>query len=411
MKVIPNRVYGQVRNFAHRSASPTKQTAGGVVAAVIFCASTLLSVQAQDDVRHWDLQAVNANGTSAWSPPPGQQFPNYSFRVTGVLLTDPFEMLDPTPNFQPAASNTMGGQLQLVVQAVATNDRGGTFCWMGQNYAIRRPPGLDEYSYSNEAWSNEVWRVTHDPATGHAFRRGDLVQVVARGSLFHGGKRNINEMHRVEPEYDFTVSLVQSNYGLPEPEVISLLSLVRPDDGDPASSEDIFDQTRATGGEHWQGMRVRINGLMLVTTNGWNPTNAWGQRLCIVTDGTSRFFRLRHPRYDLGMPPTNWFDAIGILNQESGSAVQGTNGYELFVQEIVPSDPVALQIELDDSGQLRITWPGSLANFQLQYTDDIAGGQLAWLPVTNAPVLVNGRWTVLLPADGPRRFFRLERVR
>lgn len=404
MKVLPNLEHGQAGISMRVGRKGFVKGWFAVVCSLFLVAASA----AQEDVRHWDLQAVTSTGTSAWSPP--YPFPEYSFRVTGVLVTDPFEMLDPTPNFQPAASNTMGGQLQFVVQAVAEGDRGGTFCWMGQNYAIRRPPGLDEYSYSNEAWSNEVWRVTHDPATGHAFRRGDLVEVVARGSLFHGGKRNINEMHRVEPEYDFTVSLLQSNYGLPEPEVISLLSLVRPDDGDPSSSEDIFDQTRATGGEHWQGMRVRINGLMLVTTNGWNPTNAWGQRLCIVTDGANRFFRLRHPRYSLGPPPAGSFDVIGILNQESGSANQGTNGYELFVQEIVPSDDVELRIELDQS-QVKLTWPGSLANYQLQYAEELIPGSTVWLPVTNAPALVNGRWAVTVPVAGQCRFFRLERVR
>ena len=141
--------------------------------------------------------------------------------------------------------------------------------------------------------------------------------MTANGSLFFGGKRNINETHDNEPEYDFTISLVASNYGLPAPEVLSLASLMRTNDNNAATSEDIFDATRATGGEHWQGMRVRLNGLTLVTTNGWNPTNLWGNRLCSVTDGENRFFTLRHPRYSLGDAPTNAFDAIGILTQES----------------------------------------------------------------------------------------------
>ena len=86
-------------------------------------------------------------------------------------------------------------------------------------------------------------------------------------------------------------------------------------------------------------MRVRLNNLTLVTTNGWNPTNTWGNRLCTVTDGAGRFFTLRHPRYSLGAAPTNQFDAIGIFTQESGSGSQGTNGYELFVQQVLPQDP------------------------------------------------------------------------
>jgi len=347
---------------------------------------------------HWNLQSVTATGTSAWTP-------YYPFTVMGVLLTDPDEMLDSTPNFQPASSNTMGGEWQMVVQAAWEGDRGGTFCWMGQNYAIRRPPGYDWYSYSNDAWTAEINRLNHDPVTGHAFHKGDLVSVAASGSLFFGGKRNINEMHNNEPEYDFTVSLVTSNYGLPAPEVLSLVSLVRTNDNDPMSSEDIFDPTRATGGEHWQGVRVRINGLTLVNSNGWNPALPWDARTNWVTDGENRCFMLRHPRYSLGPAPTNQFDAIGILNQESGSGSQGTNRYELFVQETVLSEAAVLNIAI----QPVITWPGSLANYQLQYTNRL-GNPGDWQPVTNTAALINGRWTVIQnPAEAQTRFYRLQR--
>lgn len=349
---------------------------------------------------HANLQSVTATGTSAWSG-------TYPFTVTGILLTDPDEMLDSTANFQPASEGMMGGEWQMVIQAAFSGDQGGTVCWMGQNYALRRSPGLDEYSYSNEAWNAEVVRLNHDPATGRAFRKGDLVSVTANGSLFFGGKRNINEMHRNEPEYDFTISLVASNHGLPAPTVLSLASLVRTNDNDPDTFEDIFDATRATGGERWQGERVRINGLTLVTTGGWDSTKPWGQRLCSVTDGENRFFSLRHPRHSLGDAPTNAFDAIGILNQETGMGNQGTNRYELFVQEIVPAEPAVLAIATPPV----ITWPGGLANYQLQFTNTV-GGSGEWQPATNMPVLVNGRWTVIVdPADAATRFYQLQRVR
>ncbi|MEI7935667.1 MAG: hypothetical protein WCK27_03175 [Verrucomicrobiota bacterium] len=358
----------------------------------------LLGLPSQAET-HWNLQAVNANGASAWTP-------SYPITVVGVLLTDPDEMLDSTPNFQPASAGTMGGEWQIVVQAAWPGDRGGTTCWIGQNYALRRAPGDDSFSYSNEAWLAEVARLNHDPATGHAFHKGDLVSVAANGSLFFGGKRNINEQHHNEPEYDFTISLVATNYGLPAPEVLSLTSLMRTNDNNAATSEDIFDQTRATGGEHWQGARVRLNGLTLLTTNGWNPTNLWGSRLCSVTDGENRFFTLRHPRYSLGSAPTNAFDAIGVFSQESGSFSQGTNGYELFVQEIVPSEASVISIATAPV----VTWPGSLANYQLQHTNTV-GAPGPWQPATNVPALVNGRWTVIVdPADAHTRFYRLQRV-
>jgi hypothetical protein len=290
---------------------------------------------------------------------------------------------------------------------------------MGQNYGNMPFIRDSALSYTNEAWSAELDRLNHDPATGHAFRKGDLVTITANAGAFYGGKRNINETHRIGAAYDFSISLVASNYGLPEPEVISLVSLVRTNDNDPATAEDIFDVTRATGGEHWQSMRVRINGLTLVTAEGWNPTHAWGARKCTVTDGQNRFFSLRHPRYSLGPVPTNQFDAIGVLNQESGSGVQGTNGYELFVQEVLPSDTPKLEIAFQPlitwpgslANQPVITWPGSLANYQLQYTN-IVGGSGEWLPVTNTPVLIDGRWTVIVnPEEATSRFYHLKRIR
>ena len=128
--------------------------------------------------------------------------------------------------------------------------------------------------------------------------------------------------------------MVTANYGLPAPEIITLRDVVQPggDPNDPNTWIAIFDPARATGGEHYQGMRVRVNGLTLVTTNGWNPTHLWNDRTCTATDGAARYFTLRHPRYSLGPLLTNRFDAIGIFTQESGSGIQGTNGYELFVQ-------------------------------------------------------------------------------
>jgi len=249
-----------------------------------------------------------------------------------------------------------------------------------------------------------VERVNHDPATGHSFRKGDLVMVTANRSLFYGGKRNINEAHDIDPAADFTISLVISNYGLPTPEVISLASVMQPDDSNAATHEDIFDVTRASGGEHWQGMRVRITGLTLVTSNGWNATNLWSARKCTVTDGEGRYFTLRHPRYSLGDAPTNRFDAIGVFTQESGSGTDGTFGYELFVQEIAPADDAVLSI----ANQPVISWPGSLANFRLESTDSLTVTN--WTAVTNSPVLVNGRQTVILEPNSAQKFFRLERA-
>ena len=46
---------------------------------------------------------------------------------------------------------------------------------------------------------------------------------------------------------------------------------------------------------------------------------------------------------DLGSVPTGVIDAIGILNQESGSGSDGRFGYELFVTQVIP-EPTALAV-------------------------------------------------------------------
>jgi hypothetical protein len=324
-----------------------------------------------------------------------------------VLLCNTDEMLDSTPNFLPwnAGANQylMGSEWQVTFQAVDPGDRGGTTCWMGQNYGNQPWIHNSDLSYTNEAWVAEILRLNFDQATLHQFCAGDLIEVTAHQSLFYGGKRNINEGHDIDPAYNFDIRLVKANYGLPAPEVITLADVMQA--GGVATDWQtwpaIFDQSRATGGEHYQGMRVRLNNLALVTTNGWNPMNTWGSRLCTVTDGAGRFFSLRHPRYSLGSAPTNQFDVIGIFNQESGSGSQGTNGYELFVQQVLPHAVPELGIGLN----VTISWPVSATNYQLVWRSQVDTGE--WTPVTNAPVIINGRNTVILPPSSPQRFYDL----
>jgi hypothetical protein len=225
--------------------------------------------------------------------------------------------------------------------------------------------------------------------------------ITAKGSLFYGGMQNINEEHSIDPGYDFTISLVSSNYGLPAPEVISLSSVIS------TGTNGIFDPTRATGGEHYQGMRVRINGLTLVTTDGWNTNSDWDSRYCTATDGEGRQLPLIHPLYDLGLAPTNQFNATGVFLQESGSGTDGTFGYELFVQEIAPSDAAILQIAVQ-GGSVLISWPGSLSNYQLQSAGSLSASN--WTTVTNAPALMNGQNTVTTLPTATQQFYRLQQV-
>ena len=349
-----------------------------------------------------NLEAVDADGVSTWNG-------SFPIVLTGVILNDPSEMLDSTPDYIPwnggAGAFELGGQWQVFVQTIASGDRGGVEVWSAQDYGnLPWEPHDGSDSYTDGAWTAEVNRVSHDPATGHAFHKGDLVVVTANGSLFYGGQQNINEEHSTDPAYDFSISLVSSNYGLPTPEVISLSSVISTNLS-ATGHYDIFDPTRATGGEHYQGLRVRINGLNLVTTNGWNTNSDWISRYSTVTDGEGRHFPLIHPLYDLGPAPTNRFDATGVFLQESESGTDGTFGYELFVQEIAPSADAVLSI----ANQPVITWPASLSNYQLQSSTSLASPN--WTVVTNTPALVNGQNTVIVKSAGTQQFYRLEQVK
>jgi hypothetical protein len=348
---------------------------------------------------HASLQAVKPDGTSAWAG-------TLPFTVQGILLNDPGEVLDSTPQFVPwndgAGAGQIGGEWQVFIQAADAADQGGTACWLAQNYGNLGWIKDSAKSYPDAEWTAEVNRLARDPVNNHRFRKGDLVEITVNRSLFYGGKRNLNEAHERTPEADFSIALVRADHGLPTPAVVTLAELVRPDDGDPGTKEDLFDATRATGGERFQGTRVRLNGLTLTDASGWGKT-AWAERKCVVTDGAGRFFTVRTALGGVGAAPAGRFDAVGILNQESGSGSDGTFGYELFVQEVIDHAAPALQISV-------VSWPASAPNFELQFTDGLGNG--AWQPLNREPVLGGGRFTVPDPVTATgSRLYRLVQSR
>ncbi len=93
-----------------------------------FAAPALVLAQTET---HANLQAVTSVGASAWNG-------TFPFTLRGVLLCNTDEMLDSRPNFLPWDGGVnqyrMGGEWQVTFQAVDAGDRGGTTCWMGQNY-------------------------------------------------------------------------------------------------------------------------------------------------------------------------------------------------------------------------------------------------------------------------------------
>ena len=327
-------------------------------------------------VSHWELQAVTSTGTSAWV----ETFP---FTIQGVIVNDPEEMLP--LDYNPEATGTSnGGQYQMFIQAAAAGDRGGTAIYMAQMSYIAGN------NYDEAGWNSEMQRVLYD-GNGRKFRKGDLVEVTARKSLFYNGKRNVNEAHRTLEANNFDVALVRPNTVLPQAEAITLADLKNADDSA------IFDATRTTGGEHYQGMRVRIDGIRLATTNGWGQSS-WANRICTAADDTGRTLTLRMPLTDLGPAPeaSTWFSATGIMNQEGGN----TNGYELFVQEIGPELAVGKSV----SGAAAVNFAADYEGYVLEYSDD---GLNTWTNLDATPVKVIA---IEDPTAPTNRMYRLRKA-
>lgn len=264
---------------------------------------------------HAVFQAVDSDGNGT--------FPlNAPVKMRGIWLNRSSDMLNGTPDLP----SFFGGQWQVFVQSQADADFGGTALFMGQRYSDLPflPP---DWHYSPAEWLAEVNRIEHDPTTGHAFVPGDLVEIRARApGLFFGGKTNINEQHNIDPAVNFDVVLLQAGVGLPEPTVFALWQVKD------ATNAFLFDSSRLTGAEHFQGVLARLNGVTFVDTTNWGP-----DALLTVQDPTGRTFTVhlgRGPGFSSNPAPTGPVDLIGIYNQESGGP-PFDNGYELWIMDDV----------------------------------------------------------------------------
>lgn len=364
-----------------------------------LCCS-MLSMAAMAET-HSNLQAVDNQGGSAWTG-------TFPFTIRGVITTPLDEMLDDTPNFLPwndgQNSGKMGAEWEIFIQSIDKNDRGGSLLWLGQNYGNQPWIHDEAFSYTNEEWIAELQRVSTDPETGHVFQAGDYVEVTVRQSIAYGGKRNINEGHNNNPSKDFDIHLIQAGYGIPEPECISLSDLVEKNEDGQTEQIDIFDATRQSGGEYYQGIRVRIQGVQIATANGWDHTGTWSQRgENSITDGDGRFLKIRYPRTDLGNPPAGVFDAVGIINQESGSSTDGTRGYELFLQEIILTDSVP-SLSISPDGY--ISWEDANGQWILETTSNL---QNEWITSTEAVEHKDNLCIIKVSLDQGTSYFRLRK--
>jgi len=273
--------------------------------ATLMLAGTLRAGPTVGAITHRQFQAVNAKGEQTYTA-------TQKVVLEGILLHHPADMLDPTPNDGITTMFDLGAQWQFFFQGEG-DDHAGTAVYLAQLYS-NLPWVSPQGGHSNQQWIAELARLN-----AARFAPGDRIRVTGY-FLSYRGKCNINEQHSNNPDYDFTIELLQRGVGLPKPEVVSLRELK--DEMD----RFVFDADRLMGGEYHQGRLIKVEDVNMVDPNGWGP----GGEL-VVTDG-ARTLPVKLGRgngiyagsFNLAQP----FDVIGILDQESTDL---RSGYRLYV--------------------------------------------------------------------------------
>jgi hypothetical protein len=256
-------------------------------------------------VSHSLFQAVDSSGEQTYTA-------TQKVILEGIVLHNPADMLDPTPDDAITELYNLGGQWQLFFQGEG-EDHAGTAVYLAQLYD-NLPWILPGGGYSNAQFIAELARLN-----AAQFSVGDRIRVTGY-FLSYKGKMNINEQHNNQPDHDFMIEVLERGVGLPKPEVVSLDELK--DDQD----RFVFDPARRVGGEYYQGRLIKIEEVNVVDTDGWGPDGS-----LIVTKGTKTFpIKLGRGNgiypgsFNLSQP----FDVIGILDQESTDL---RSGYRLYV--------------------------------------------------------------------------------
>ncbi len=275
------------------------------------CVSALFAADPCMPATHEQFQAVDEDGVGTY---------NVAGKVIleGIVLNKPGDMVDPTADYQSEPVD-MGGQWQVFIQG-EDDDHAGTAVYIGQNYELLGwidPPG----SYEDANWIAEMERLN-----AAQFGPGDRVRVTGY-YLFYKGKTNVNEQHHFQPEYDFTIELLERGVGLPKPEVVAI------DELKDVNDEFIFDPNREYGCEYYQGRLVRVNGVSFYgDVNNWGPDGE-----LIITDGVKTFpvkLGLGRGIYPGSNNLNDTFDMIGIFDQEGlGWPPDCTAGYRIWVMD------------------------------------------------------------------------------
>ncbi len=261
--------------------------------------------------KHSEYEAVYDDGTGAW-PSSRSAGP---IEMTGVVINNPWDMLD-------YSNSAADPQWQVVIQAVAPDDFGGTTLYM-RKYI----PWDSSQDYSDSEWTDEMIRVNHPGdtlQTQPSLRYGDVVDVHAQApGLFYEGKYNINEKHLNSSDYDFDITILSRGM-TPAAADITLSSLK--DTGD----NFLFDATRQTGDEYYQGSLVHLDNLTLADPADWTL----GGTVTVEQGGLTFPMILGLDPAPTSIDPLGLhaspFSVTAILDQEDDSAPY-TGGYRLWL--------------------------------------------------------------------------------
>lgn len=309
------------------------------------------------EVTHSQFQAVDEKGEQTYVAA------NATDKVTleGILLHNPAEMLDPTPDDSITEPYNLGAQWQFFFQGEG-DDHAGTAVFLAQLY---NNLGFPEYGYSNQEFIVELNRLNVAQ-----FSPGDRIRVTGC-FLSYKGKNNINEKHNVDPDYDFTIELVEKGAGLPRPDVVTL------DDLKDESDNFIFTQTRLYGCEYYQARLVKIEDVNFLDPIA--AQNSWGPDAELTISDGYKTFPVKLGRgngiYAGSFNFNSQFDVIGILDQECEKTNGGfMAGYRLWVMNYDGNGSVLASTE-----HRRADKPGDLDLDGIVNDDDVLKLLEDWL--------------------------------
>ena len=227
-----------------------RSCAGFILLAFLTAAGVSWGDATVAEVTHRQFQAVNGAGEQTYTA-------TQTVTLEGIVLHNPADMLNPTPDDTITQMYNMGAEWQLFFQGEG-DDHAGTAVYMSQLYS-NLPWIMPGGGYSNAKFIAELTRIN---AAG--FTVGDRIRVTG-WFLSYKGKYNINEQHNNNPDHDFTIELVARGVGVPKPEVVSLDELKTDQD------QFVFDPTRLVGGEYHQGRLIKIEDVNVVDAKVWGP--------------------------------------------------------------------------------------------------------------------------------------------